>query len=268
MANTTVLNTLEYLLRRRHASRVEISRRLNLSRAALSGVVNQLISEELVRESGTGDSNGGKPPVMLEINPGAFTVAAIDIGTSRLLRGMLCDASGKCLKTLETVYDPEQLIDETCSFAQNLIGKKNISALGVALSGIVNIEQNTVIASANFPLAQSGIASILSTYLAKPVILGNRSRLAAEFEGIFGSACGEDNYIYVSLGKSVGSAVCINGTLFNGTGGAAGEIRNFPCFCDGKRYSLEELLSENNLLAQTDSSSIEEMAEKWDSGEP
>ena len=267
MANTTVLNTLEYLLRRRHASRVEISRHLNLSRAALSWVVNQLIADELVKESGMGDSNGGKPPVMLEINPGAFTVAAIDIGNSQVLRGMLCDASGKCLKTLEAAYDPERLIDETCCFVQNLIGQKDVSALGVALSGIVNIEQNTVIESANFPLAHSGIAGILSEFLNKPVILGNRSRLAAEFEGIFGSARGEDNYIYVSLGKSVGSAVCINGALFNGTGGATGEIRNFPYFEDGKHATLEELLSEKNLLKKTNSDSTEDMAEKWDSGD-
>ena len=199
MANTTTLNTLEYLLRHRHASRVEISRRLKLSRTALSGAVNQLIADNLVKETGTGESNGGKPPVMLEINPEAFTVAAIDIGTTRLLRGMLCNASGECWKTLETPYDPNNLIDEVCAFSQKLTGKKEISAMGVALSGIVNMSQNTVVESANFPLAQSNIAKILTDLLNTPVILGNRSRLAAEFEGIFGAARGEDNYIYVSL---------------------------------------------------------------------
>ena len=267
MAKSTTLNTLEYLLRRRHASRVEISRRLDLSRAALSGVVNQLISENLVQESGIGDSNGGKPPVMLEINPQAFTVAAIDIGSTKLLRGMLCDASGQCLKTLESPYNPDLIIDEVCSFAKKLIGRKSVSAMAVALSGIVNIEQNTVVESANFPLAQSGIAKKLADKLNIPVILGNRSRLAAEFEGIFGSACGKDNYIYVSLGKSVGSAVCFNDTLFDGTSGAAGEIRNFPCYYGGETLSLEKLLSESNLLSRTKSTSIEEMAEKWDNGD-
>ena len=267
MANTTTSNTLEYLLRHRQASRVEMSRRLKLSRTALSGVVNQLIADNLVKETGTGESNGGKPPVMLEINPDAFTVAAIDIGTTSLLRGMLCSASGKWQKTLETTYDHNNLINEVCAFAKKLTGGKEISAMGVALSGIVNMSQNTVVESANFPLAQSNIAQILTDLLNAPVILGNRSRLAAEFEGIFGSARGEDNYIYVSLGKSVGSAVCINRTLFAGSCGAAGEIRNFPCFCDGQKSSLEVLLSENNLLSKTASSSIEEMAKKWDSGD-
>jgi glucokinase len=172
------------------------------------------------------------------------------------------------LKTFETPYNPASLIEDVCCFAKMITGSKNICAMGVALSGIVNIEQNTVVESANFPLAKSGIAKILSGKLNIPVILGNRSRLAAEFEGIYGSAGGEDNYIYVSLGKSVGSAVCVNGALFNGTNGAAGEIRNFPCMCDGKMSTLENLLSENTLLKKNGCSSIEELAEKWNTGVP
>ena len=183
MANTTTASTLEYLLRRRLASRVEMARHLNLSRAALTSVVNNLVADNLVKESGTGDSTGGKPPVMLEINGQAFTVAAIDIGSTQLLRGMLCDASGKCIKAMETPYSYDTLIDDVCRFALKLSENHNIAALCTALSGIVDSERNIVIESANFPLAKSGIAKTLAELLKTPVILGNRSRLAAEYEG-------------------------------------------------------------------------------------
>lgn len=267
MANLTATRTLEYLLRHRHASRVEISRRLNLSRAALTAVVNNLFAEKLVKESGTGDSTGGKPPVMLEINGKAFTVAAIDIGSSRLLRGMLCDAAGNCIKTAEMPYSQENLLNDVCTFAGELINTHNISALAVALSGIVNYEQNTVVESANFPLAKSGIATILGDLLKTPVILGNRSRLAAEYESIYGAACGVDNFLYVSLGKSIGSAVCINGSVLNGANGAAGELRDFPCFINGEKLSLETLLSEKYLLDKNNASTFEELLSKWESKE-
>lgn len=265
MANATIISTLEYIFRRRQASRVEIARHLNLSRAALTAAVNNLIAENLVRESGTGSSCGGKPPVMLEIKGSAFTVAAIDIGSGRMLRGTLCDASGTFLKKSERIYSQDHFIDDICELALQLVGRKHISAMGVSVSGIVDTGRNIVLESANFPLAHSGIAKILSEKLGIPVLLGNRSRLAASYEGIYGTACGRDDFLYVSLGKSIGSALCSNGIILEGVNHAAGEIRNFKCSFENRTLTLETLLSESFLLEQFNSSTLEELVKMWES---
>ena len=92
---------LNLLLRHGSLSRADLAKAMHLSRPAVSGLVDGLIRQGVLRETGCGASNGGKPPIMLEPVAERFGTIGVDIGHETLLRGVLCDASGKQLAVME-----------------------------------------------------------------------------------------------------------------------------------------------------------------------
>jgi len=272
MLISTASKILELLLRKKTSSRAELARILGISRPAVSAVTDTLLRNGLAAETGTGCSGGGKPPVLLSINPDAFSVIGIDIGNETVLRGILCNAVGDSRMEFELEFHSsyEDIFAKTVALIRKLKRKASapVAGIGVAISGIVDTSQNAVLKSANFPFENRNFAESLSEAFSLPVILGNRSRLAAEYESCFGVAAASRDFICVSFGKSIGSTIYQDGKVFDGFHGAAGEIRSFPVRAGGKDIPLEQTLSESFLLKKTPFRSTGELIRAWENGDP
>ena len=83
------------MLRQGACSRADLAKTMHLSRPAVSALVDGLIRQRILRESGCGVSNGGKPPIILTLEPQRFSSIGIDIGHESLLRGTLCSSPAK-----------------------------------------------------------------------------------------------------------------------------------------------------------------------------
>ncbi|WP_238545044.1 helix-turn-helix domain-containing protein [Geomicrobium sp. JCM 19039] len=111
-----VLNTIET---RGPISRAQIAKDTGLNKATVSTLANDLMNDSLIYEIGTGNSNGGRKPVMLYYNNRAGFSIGIDLGVNYVL-AVLTDLSGNILDTL-TESLQEQSIEAAVRIIVNMI---------------------------------------------------------------------------------------------------------------------------------------------------
>jgi|GEM_PF-1407651 len=246
---------LRLLLRQGPGSRADLAKSLKLSRPAVSSLVDGLIRQGILRESGCGASSGGKPPILLTFEPDRFASIGIDVGHESLLRGVLCDAAGKPLEIRETGHGNtfETILDGAARLAKELAevaGSRRIAGIGAAIAGQVDHDSNEIVYCANFPLQGRNFAALLAEKTNLPVRLENRARTAALWEYHFGAAGNTEDFIFISAERGIGTAIYQGGRLLQGRSGAAGEIRTLRVPSpDGTRLlPIEQALGEKFLV--------------------
>lgn len=236
-------------------SRVELARQLNVTRAAITGIINDLESAGLVREI-AGSSTGGRTPIVLEINPRRGFVVGIDMGASHVLL-LLADFSARLILELEEPLDIN-LGPQTCLAVLDRklhelldkagVGLEQISAIGVGVPGPTVVEAGMVSGPPIMP-GWDGypIRDHLQNLWHCPVSLNNDAELGALGEWSYGAGRCECELVFVKVGTGIGAGMLLNGQIYNGMTGCAGEIghttidSNGPvCVC-GNRGCLEAL---------------------------
>jgi len=94
---------LELLRQNGPISRAELARRSNLSRSTVSSIIANLLAAGLVRETGIGDSNGGRRPIMIEFNYQSSFVVGIDLGNTALTV-LLTDLAANVLGRVQRTF--------------------------------------------------------------------------------------------------------------------------------------------------------------------
>ena len=250
---SSAVKLLLLLLRQGSCSRADLAKAMRLSRPAVSALVDGLIRQGMLRESGCGVSNGGKPPILLTLEPGRIAGIGIDIGHETLLRGTLCDAAGNLVLSKELPHDntfagilsgTEELVRELKANAA-----APVAGIGVAIAGQIDHTSNEVVYCVNFPLRGSDFARRLSQRVALPVSLENRARTAAQWDYYFGAARGTEDFLFISAERGIGTAIYQNGRLLQGRSGTAGEIRTLrvPSPDGGSLLPIEQAMSEKFL---------------------
>ena len=220
-------------------SRAELSRTLGVSRPTASVIVDSLLKNSLIREVGRGRSTGGKAPTLLSVLPENNHILGLDLGYRSLLSAVLIDGSGRIVEKKEYEFDPasmEDIGEKSLAAMQELSGDLTVKGVGVALSGIVEKNTGKVLKSINPLFTGNKIKEYLSGKLSLPVLVENRSRMAAYSEAYGGAADQEKDFALISLGRSVGAAFWLNGQLFTGQS----EIRNLRL---KKKKTFEEALA-------------------------
>lgn len=234
-------------------ARADLARMLGLSRAALTVIVNDLASDGLVREA-EAHHVGGRKPIVLEINPDLGYVVGIDMGATHITL-ILADFSGREIQVLDAPLDisdgPQTCLALTDMHLKSLLEKtglnlNRISAIGVGVPGPIVSEAGMV---SGQPIMHGWDGFPIRDYLQGlwncPVLLSNDSDLGALGEWAYGAARGERNVAYIKVGTGIGCGLLINGQIYHGSTGSAGEIghitidENGPmCQC-GNRGCLE-----------------------------
>lgn len=270
---------LQLVMEKEPISRADISQVSGLHKTTVSSLVNELIEEELIFESGPGESSGGRRPVILHFNKIAGYAIGIDIGVNYILC-VLTDLKGNILieKNESVNRTPYPAI---MSKVQNMIrsimeempkSRYGIVGIGVGVPGIVN-KQGSILLAPNLGWTNIQLKKDLEEIFQIPVIIENEANAGAFGEQQFGAGQEFQNMIYVSAGIGIGVGIILNKELYQGKNGYSGEMGHMiidlngkPCSC-GSRGCWEAYASENALLetASTDSlESLMELAENHD----
>lgn len=224
-------------------SRAELARALGISRPTSSVIVDSLLKNSFLREVGRGVSTGGKAPTLLSVLPETNYILGLDLGYKSVLSSVLIDGTGEIIRKKEYDFDPASLEDigrKSIRALQELSGGFTVKGAGIALSGIVEKKTGRVLKSINPLFTGNRIREYLSSLLDLPVLVENRSRMAAYSEAYGGAADQERDFALISLGRSVGAAFWLNGQLFTGQS----EIRNLRL---KKKKTFEEALSPSSI---------------------
>jgi glucokinase len=190
-----------------------------------------------------------------------------DIGGTNL-RGLELqeDGSASPLQQQEHANDPEAIISAVTSLARAFMQKSSqkIKAIGVGCAGHV-LPTGVIKSSPNLPgFVDFPLKETLEEDLQTRVLVDNDANCSAWAEYQIGSGAGKDNLIVVSFGTGIGAGLILNGSIFRGAYGLAGEVghmtiekngRSCPCGNTGcwEQYSsgaeLQRLISQNDMEA-------------------
>lgn len=243
--------------------RAEIARLTGLSPATVSAISTELIEENLVFEKETGDSSGGRRPIMLAINPHGGCVVGIKVMEDHAI-GALTDLEATPLgKQSYPLKDtsPEGVSRALSELVAELMKESEkpsprLMGVGVGLAGIVDSVQGLVRQSPFFGWTDIPLREMIQTQVQVPVYLDNDVNTLAFAEKWFGAGRGIDNFLVVTFGRGIGLGIVVNGQFVHGTRGGAGELGHTVvrpggevCSC-GKRGCLEMYASEPAILRQ------------------
>jgi glucokinase-like ROK family protein len=237
-------------------SRVEIARRMALTRAAVSAIVNDLMATGALREAERINAHSGRPPIVLEINPERGHVVGVDFGATHL-SVLIADLSTRILEETEIQLDIQQGPKSSLAQADRLVremlaqtglGLKDVLAFGVGFPGPIVSEEGMVLAPPIMPgWDRYPIRKTLEEWWGSPVSLNNDAELGVLGEWAAGAGRGERNLAYIKVGTGIGCGLLLDGQIYRGITGSAGEIghltldENGPlCNC-GNKGCLEAL---------------------------
>ena len=260
-------------------SRAEIARRTNLTRATVSDMVSLLTRAGLVKEVGYGESIGGKAPILLSLVADSRYLLGVNleqdkfIGSVVNLRGEIKDSveypvSGNDREhALQLVYKVLDALTQT--EWQPLVG------IGVGTPGLVNTREGVIVSAVNLEWQDLPLGQLLEKRYKIPVLVLNDSQATAIGEFVYGGEyLSDQNLIVVNVKHGIGAGILINGRLFQGDGGRAGEIGHVVvqedgelCRC-GKQGCLETVSSVRAVLKHLNLDSLEQAQACFDSGDP
>lgn len=240
---------------RGEASRAELSKLTGLTRPTVSTVVGELLAAGLVMETGKGSSSGGKRPIMLKLRPDCCYAIGIDLADEYRIRGVLCDLTGQVVRHRNISYSNHfESIFTALKQMVTLLRQGNVCGIGIAVSGLVDAEHREIISSSNFDIAGRNLSGRLHELFKLPVLLEKRPNSAAFAEKQVGCGVSCKSLVYLTSGRGVGAGIIIDGKIFRGSSGAAGEIGRMlmpfepePEFTGSSR-ALEDLTRDSVLI--------------------
>ncbi|WP_299994263.1 ROK family transcriptional regulator [uncultured Clostridium sp.] len=243
-------------------SRAEIAKLTGLTPASVTNITKILIEDKFLIESKIGESSGGRPPIILELNPDARYVIGIGIGVG-VIDVVITNLLAKIISKKSMIIGDERY-DYNLVFAElvNLINevielsnieRKNILGAGVALHGIVNAKSGESIHSLYYGWKNINIKKRLEDELQLAIYVDNDVRAMALGESLFGATKDISNFVTLNISNGIGAGIIINNTPYYGVDFSAGEIGHIAVELDGDKCNcgnygcLETVASNNNI---------------------
>ncbi len=249
----------------RGISRADLADKMGLTRAAVTVIINDLISNGIILNTESRSTASGRPPVVLEINPNQGLVAAVDMGATHLSVA-LGDFSARILEEIEVPFHvdlgPEEGLQKADGILKELLQKRglsttDLSGVGVGVPGPVVADKGMVMAPPIMPgWDRFPIRAALEQKWGAAVTLNNDAELGALGEWAYGAGRGENNLAFIKVGSGIGAGLIINRQIYGGTTGSAGEIGHLTvdehgplCAC-GNHGCLEAFAGGHAIAAQ------------------
>lgn len=243
-------------------SRVDIAKRTGLGHSTITGLVNMLLSENLLIEVGSAESSGGRKPVLLELNAHARFAVGAKLAPE-MASAAVCDLRARVIARSQRPVSRDQSPAEVLGAvigairdALAIVGvhEQKVLGVGLALPGIVDPATGTSVSPTFFRWANLAVRHELQTFLGLPVIVENDANVFALAEYLHGAGKGFRHLVCVTVGAGVGAGLIAGGSLYRGAIAGAGELGHITidergplCIC-GNHGCLEAFASDQAIV--------------------
>ncbi|HEY8426664.1 MAG TPA: ROK family transcriptional regulator [Limnochordales bacterium] len=279
---------LNLLRSRGPISRADIAKATGLNKATVSALINELSRQHLVREVGMGESSGGRRPRLLMLHAGAAFAIGADLGVDySLVVALNLHGQPVWKKRVRRSPGPDprgqvaqlaDLIDEAIAAVSP--APLGLLGIGVGVHGPVEHPSGRLLFAPNLGWADVPVGEWLAERFHVPIVVDNEANAGAVAELWCGAGQDASTLFYLSVGVGLGAGIVIDGELYRGAGGTAGEFGHATidpagpaCSC-GNRGCLEVFVSERALMgylqrSRSDpvASSPEEVLQAADAGD-
>jgi N-acetylglucosamine repressor len=231
-------------------SRVDLTKITGMSGTSVGRIVNNLIEEGLVLESGHIEGNVGRKAILLRVNPNGAFMIGVHLDTDFIQAGVI-DLHGNVIVSIQENIDivrkkPEEILANVVDVIQELyksIGAISTKILGVGVSipGIVSWPEGKAINVPQFNWKNVEVRKYLEQSLKQEIIVDNQVKIALLGENVFGNIAGVENAVCLFVGSGVGAAVIENDLIMRGNQNALGEVGHITIdpggpLCDCGRF--------------------------------
>ncbi|HEY6118833.1 MAG TPA: ROK family protein [Pyrinomonadaceae bacterium] len=172
------------------------------------------------------------------------------------IRAAVVDSEGRLIEGRDAPKENTRIVEQVAHITNSLqVGNKTITAIGIAIPGLVNRQIDKVVVSRDLPdTVRDDLHSELSRATGLRVELENDANAGAYGEYQVGAGRGSRNMFYITIGQGIGGAIIIDGKLWTGASGFAGEVghitidtEGIECTC-GNTGCLETVASAPNII--------------------
>ncbi|MSP14835.1 MAG: ROK family transcriptional regulator [Chloroflexi bacterium] len=235
LANTPLIRrlnevaVLDFIRDHGPVSRTGVARALQLSPPTITRIVNQLMAEGLIFEAETGDSTGGRPPILLEFNRYNSLIIGICLGSTQV-RGVLADLEGEILeRRTVAVSSGDAAVAALLDLIEQFLtiprpAGQAVRGIGLAMPAALPANPRTILSAPAPNWSDLSINDLVTDRFHIPAFSANDINLAALGEYWRGAGQGIKNQVIIAVGDCIRAGLILNGELFTGWCKAAGEI--------------------------------------------
>lgn len=218
---------------------------MNMHRASISLIVNELLAEGSIFEGGTGESQRGRKPTFLYIDSRQLCVVGVDIRSTRTYL-TVTDLLGKQLvgvTSFQTRLDPKEQVVEMGARIKRIFSEHkelgSCAGVGVVVPGMVDRAGGRLLNAPTLGWRDVNLREPLSAATGFPVQMENSGRACAlaQVWATRGEAITFGDVVFVSVSDGIGVGVVVNGEVLHGRHNIAGEFGHVPLNIDGPRCS-------------------------------
>jgi glucokinase len=161
----------------------------------------------------------------------------IDIGGTKILAGVV-DSGGNVVELRRRPTNGHDVVgveNTIVELVQELQGQYDVAAVGIGAAGFVDASRSTVMFSPHLAWRDEPLRARVASRITIPVVVDNDANTTAIGESRFGAGAGHRFVLCITLGTGIGGAICIDGRVFRGANGMAGEFGHMQVVPDGHR---------------------------------
>jgi glucokinase-like ROK family protein len=227
-------------------SRVAIARHTGLSRTTVSSIIDALLHEGIVQEGEAASAarRGGRRPILVHFNAAAGYIVGVDLGRTHLTL-ILTDLSANIISRRSgpfTVTDgPHAGLARVAAAVRALLQEQGVPwdrvvGIGLGIPGPMDVTLQALVNPPRMP-GWDGvpIAKRLTRELHVPVSADNDANMGALGESRYGAGHGTRDLAYIKIATGIGGGLILDGKIYRGSRGSAGEIGHMTIREDGPR---------------------------------
>lgn len=214
-------------------SRHELSQLTGLSAATVSNVTAELVEDRLVTEAGLVESDGGRPRVLLRVDPGYGHVIGIDVGETGV-RVELFDLAMTRLATVDhplpSIHpEPAEVVAQVATGMTEVlmrtgIDEHSVLGVGIGVPGVVEQGSTVLVHAQTIGWDAVPLVDLLrASGTTMPLFVDNGAKTQGQAEMWFGAGRGARHAVIALIGSGVGAAVVTDGATYRGSTSSAGE---------------------------------------------
>ncbi|MEI7883894.1 MAG: ROK family protein [Clostridia bacterium] len=236
------LNVLGLIRRSRVISRAAIAKESRLTATTVAEITKTLLEQELILEDGASESTGGRPSVNLVINPNARYAVGCDFESDNVTTTIL-NFLGEQVALMRKRYELSEAQDILEAIASSIneiiascdIPKEKILGVGISIPGLVDLVEGNIYFLTHYSMENIELRTFIEERTGLETWVVNDANSAALAECATGFGKEYDNFVSVISRQGVGAGIIINGKLFQGALGVAGEIGHLTVELNGPR---------------------------------
>lgn len=227
-----------------HLSRAEITKRIGLTKMAITKIVSELIDDGYVIEGKSDSGQGvGRSPTSLDISPNAPAALGLYISRNSMqvvisslnLELLFSDSLPLKNETRATLTEKIFfLCDKALHYASACLSKTKIIGIGVSAVGPLDPAGGMILDPTNFfGITEYPVCELLRRRYGLPVLLENDMNAAAIAERFYGIGKKTDSFMYVGITNGIGAGIILEGRLAQLCSTSVGEIGHMSINFDG-----------------------------------